>query len=474
MCSRNQAIRLPRAGFWLVLFIAVLMKGCGDDDSANHDTLLDGSSPADAGDAFVPMGRSDPFPPSAPLLSVADLLPAPAAIYYCATDGDNDMGDGSELNPWRDLIGASTGGSGDPVGPGSIIYFRGGTYGGYPYTNFSYSENRLTIDGEDGNPIIITNHPQESVLLDYMEHWALTLDGENQVLMGSMVGDEHGIHIHGGMTVRGNDCKVIGVEFSGGSSNGGDTNPAMISVPLNDGCSNLLVSHCHFHDAHHVDIDRMVSIRLFTTTNIVVEHNLFENNVDVYQGGGVYFKDSTTNATVRYNRFYRSAGGVSFVVQGGPHDGIDVHHNLFVEVDNPIFFINELGTEILVHENVAILIPPGRGFLYYLNGDNADFQAHGEYYDNVIDGPGFEQGYIVPSDLRNLPDVFDWNLWYRTSDQTSPFGADLPPGYFEHAVVSDGAVQCDLQSLRCTVDHDYAGIGAGRYGGSIGGFNWSN
>ncbi len=160
---------------------------------------------------------SDPFPKSTAPPSVADFLPSPAHTYYCSPTGSNSTGNGSIGNPWLDLIGAN-----GRVVAGDLIYFRGGQYPTYSYVNFSRSQNILSVNGNVTSPIVITNYPGEIVVYNSTNTtWCMTLDGDHQKLIGTKVGDSYGIQITGGISIRADYCRVSGVEFKEGTTNGG-------------------------------------------------------------------------------------------------------------------------------------------------------------------------------------------------------------------------------------------------------------
>ena len=422
------------------------------------------------------LAASDPYPYMPGFPTVNDILPSPAHVYHCSVAGSNTSGNGSADNPWYDLIGANSGGSGTPVVPGGLVYFHGGTYQGYPYTNFSYSQNRLLIDGTAGAPIVITNFPGEIARWDYTYHWALTLGGDHQVLLGTKANDTYGIKINGGISITGNYDRVSGVEFTSGSSNGGDSNPAMLSVPLNDGCAGLVISHNLFHDSkNQLPDNRMACIRFFNNENSVIEYNFFKDNLELSDCSAVYFKDRTKNATVRNNVFENTIKGVQYFTQnavGGNHDGLNVSGNLFYNVSFPILFRNEYGPGITIHENIALNIPVDGAFFYYLNADPVYAGAdHGQVYDNVIGGKAFQMGYHANSSIDdNLPDIFDYNLWFSASDRNSPWGDQ---GYYQHDIITVNNFIYDSSAMAATVSDDYQGINAGRYNDTIGGLTWT-
>ena len=423
--------------------------------------------------AATAFGTSDIYPKVGTPPTVASFLPSPAHTYYCATTGSNTTGDGSIGNPWVDLIGAAA-----TVGPGDLIYFRGGTYPAYAYSNFSRSQNMLSVDGTLPAPIVITNYPGEIVKWDSVDTiWSLTLDGDYQKLIGTKVGAQYGIQITGGISIRANNVQVSGVDFIGGTSNGGDLNPAMLSVPLNDGCDNLVISHCSFRDsAHQSTADRMACIRLFRNTNSIIEYNVFKNNLELDDCASVYYKDNTQDSIVRWNTFVDSVKGVQYFTQdfvGGGHDGLDVYGNLFYNVEYPFLFRNEFGANVRIHDNVALQIPATGAFFYYLNAEPDGVGTdHGQYWNNVIEGTGFEQGWHANSaNAANLPDVFDYNLWKSALDRNAPWGDQ---GYHAHAVTNATlGITYNTTTLTATASDTYPGRSVGLVSSNIGGFSWN-
>lgn len=418
--------------------------------------------------------ESDLFPASISPPSPIDFSPNPSHIYYCSPSGSNSSGDGSFDNPWVDMIGASS-----HVGPGDIIYLRGGTYPAYPYVNFSRSQNIISVSGTSNQPIVITNYPGEIAKWNSADTiWSLTLDGDFQKLIGTKVGSQYGIQITGGISVRANDIQVSGVEFIGGTNNGGDLNPAMLSVPLNEGCDNLIISHCFFHDSkHQSSASRMACIRFFRNTNSIIEYNVFLNNWELKDCACVYYKDNTRNSTVRYNKFINSEKGVQYFTQdfvGGGHNGLSVYNNLFYNVRYSLLYRNEYGPNIKVYNNTSLAIPGNGSFFYYLNANPVSAgNDHGDYWNNVIQGTAFVRGWHSnSSNASNMPDSFDYNLWFSSADRNTPWG-DL--GYHQHAVTaaSSSEISFNAENYTAVASDNYSGRGKGRDGDDIGGFSFS-
>ena len=238
---------------------------------------------------------SDVFPAFTDPPTIAD-FPTTLSTHYCHPTGSNTTGDGTIDNPWLDLIGASDGGAGSPVAAGALIYFRGGSYPGYVSSNFSYSDNRLTIAGTETNPIIMTNFPGEIAEWIYTAHWTYSLEEAHQKLIGIKVGSEYGIQITGGVTINFDDCRVSGVEIVSGSYNGGDGNPSMLAIMVQNGTDSLHISHCFFHDSKHpAEVSKMAVVRFFIHTNTLIEYNLFQDNNEMTDAACIYSKDHGDN-----------------------------------------------------------------------------------------------------------------------------------------------------------------------------------
>lgn len=418
---------------------------------------------------------SDVFPQSTPSPTVADFLPSPNHTYYCSPNGNNTTGDGSIENPWVDLIGAQ-----DHVAAGDLIYFRGGTYPSYSRANHSYSQNRLVTNGSVDFPIVITNYPGEIAQWNSTDTiWSITLQENYQKLIGTKVGDEYGIKINGGASVNGDYCQVSGVEFSSGTANGDINvadNPAMLSVPLNDGVLDLKISHNMFRDAVFATTPhRMCCIKLFQTTNLIIEYNTFQNNTEIYDGA-ISYKGDTLNSTIRYNKFHNCRAAIQYVAQtdDGGIDGISISNNLFHNMTQAtLWFSNESGGNIRIFNNVSLGSP---AFYYYLNYDAVEWNPsdHGQIYDNVIDHLAWTAGWDVPSaaETQNLPEYFNYNLWDSIADHnTLPAWGDQ--GWYENAVVSTNlGISYDSNTITAVADDNYPGLSAGRYGGNIGGFEF--
>lgn len=427
---------------------------------------------------------SDIFPPSADRPVIADFLPSPNNTYYCATTGNNSTGDGSIGNPWLDLRGATTGGAGTAIAAGDLLYLRGGTYPDTEASDSEYSRslNSLEIDGTSGNPIVVTNYPGEIAEWDDQDTWSLTLRGDYLYLVGTMVGSSYGIVIDGGMTVHEGDYfRVHNVEFKSGTANGGDKNPAMLADPL-DGTSQVgvVISHNYFHDDIHHSLysgDWGQAIMVFSMTNFIVEYNTFYNMQYLYSAT-VTVKSDIVNGIIRYNKFISCEDGISYGTQGNDTNGLLIYENLFNNSGGQngiIVFRSDLtnnSNPIAVYNNVSI--SQQGPFLYYLNVDNQTWTEHGDYYNNIIDGVAVEEGWHGnSSDLDNLPDLFDYNLWDSSSDRTEPSGWTWPSGYFDNAVTNaDLGLTYNATTQTVTADDDYPGLGVGISSTNIGGFTF--
>ncbi len=420
--------------------------------------------------ATLSFAASDTFPPSATRPIVSDFLPTPNNIYYCSPSGSNTTGDGSINNPWVDFIGANSN-----VGPGDVIYLRGGTYPAYPLVNFSRSQNNLTADGTSVLPIVITNYPGEIARWNSTDTtWSLTLGGDYQKLIGTMVGGSYGIQITGGASIHeGNYIQVSNIEFIGGTSNGGDLNPAMLADPLAGFTqTGTIISHNYFHDsAWAISQHRMAALKFFHNRNTIIEYNLFENNDQLYRGC-IEFKDDLFDAIVRYNKFINSKAAVSWGVQGDQTEGLDIYNNLSYGTDYFINFQNDHGNddEINVYNNIALDLV---AFIYYLNNDNQTWSEPWNIYNNIIDGSAIEPGWSTNSnDMRNMPDYYNYNLWFSSSDRTAPSGWSWPSNFFTNDVISNDIVTYNSSTYTVTVPDTYSAMTAGRYNDTIGGLTW--
>lgn len=96
-----------------------LLVGCGSGTNPDGGVASDGST-RDAG----PPGDAGPPPPPLPPSGCNPDVPT-ADVYYVATDGNDDTGDGSMASPWATITQGL-----DNVPDGSTILVRPGTYTG--------------------------------------------------------------------------------------------------------------------------------------------------------------------------------------------------------------------------------------------------------------------------------------------------------------------------------------------------------
>ena len=481
------------------------------------------------GDTEEPcQGVSDLFPRLEEPPTVQEFLPNPTNEYYCAPWGNNTNGDGSFDNPWYDLRGGQ-----GTVESGDLVYFRGGEYANIPYCeHYVYSDNRIITDATQENPIVFSNYPGEQVIFSAPDYegsttydfgdlvtsvqdsgrlytciydgttqapddpvygvdgssprwartrWLMTLDGDNQKLIGTKIGSEYGFVFYGGVDVDGDYSQVSGVEILKGAANS-DGNPAMLSIASMNNPQGVIFSHNYLHDSLNPTDSganaRMVAIKHFPSQDSVIEYNLFENNNDVYQDAIINVKGSPTNLVIRHNKFINNAGGINYVVQDDHHDGLDVYGNLFYNNDQSFYFTNEWGPNFRFYDNVALNIPNDGSFFEYLShepvGDGTD---RGEYYNNIIDGPGFEAGWSPNSqDLSYMPNVFNYNMWSYFADQNGVdvWGSSFNDlGYDQNSIIAAGEVTYDPITMTATVACNYSGRSTGRYGDNIGGFTFT-
>ena len=422
---------------------------------------------------------SNAFPAFAARPTLDDFT-ATTDTFYCDPGGDNSTGTGLIGAPWQDLAGATTGGAGSPVAPGDLIYFRHGTGADTLYPlgagrNFAESDNNLTIDGTKANPIMISNYPGEIARWENAEdHWSMTLGGKYQKLIGTMVGAEYGIQIIGGMTFLEDNIQVSNVEISVGTYNGGDGNPSMLAQMVQIGIDTTIISHNYFHDsAHPPEVAKMSVIRMFISHVVTIQYNLFENNLNLTDGGVVYFKDHVGSADVSYNKFIGNKEGVLYYAQNNDDhrpDSILVHDNLYFDVDTPVGFRGPEGASSLyVYRNVCITTDGFFRYNFSGSGSNGDT---GKFSDNFINGNAFEKGFLATADsLGFFPHFWEYNMYEAAGNQNDPFTLGLPAGVYDNSTVGPtGEVVYNPVTMTVRAPNDYAGKTAGEGGGIIGGF----
>lgn len=417
------------------------------------------------------LSLSDTFPPSRSLSTPDDYITTPSDTFYCSPTGNNSTGNGSISTPWLDLRGASG------ISAGDIIMFRGGTYPTAPESWSDGSENQINVDGTSSNYIVFTTYENE---IAYWEHDSVsfTFGGDYQVMLGKAVGDSLSFQFDGGASFDNNNdyCGFEGVYFKHGAEYG--SNPAMITYPHNTyTMQGAFIRSCHFDSSRWNDAGgqghRMVCIRLFTTQNIVIENNLFTDNSELYQGGCVYFKDATTNATVRNNTFWNCAGGISYCVQGNAFNGMSAYHNLSYNSTYFIYFISDLSnsTQLYVYENTCYNL--NTAFLYYLNADNQSWTYHGIFRDNYIDGDMWELGWANPNDDQNIPDSVYSNIHGSAADTADVSEWTEPSHYYDDSdVEANTIITVNTSNRNIQFGDGYSGIGTGIGGANIGGATW--
>lgn len=428
---------------------------------------------------------SDPFPAFEDRPVVADFLPSPGDTWHCDPNGSNSTGEGTSGNPWRNLLGGQ-----GTVGPGDLVYLHGGAYPYESGANWAYSPNQITTDGTEANPIVITNYPGEiatfttSALTSPLETWSMTLDGNYQKLIGTMVGSSYGIQFTGGITIRGSYCQVSNVEFIRGANNGGDLNPSMITVcpVVGDTPYYTVLTNNMFRDGVNLPTNgsspRGAGIRMFWNYYTEVAYNIFQNNTETSIGGALYCKDRTVGGNFHHNKFYNNDRDFTYVGQAGSepwnsHSDFNFHHNLLVDSTTNMYYYKAAGANIDIYQNTFL---NSTRVFYYYNSDDYDWGSgnHGDIYDNVFDGPMARGDNTYSTDPQNLPDLWDYNLYYYASDQNCESLWNCNDAYYDNSVISLNSVTYDSGTMTATVADNFAGIGQGRFGGDIGGFSWGS
>ncbi len=159
---------------------------------------------------------------------------------------------------------------------------------------------------------------------------------------------------------------------------------------------------------------------------------------------------------------------------------LDIHHNLFYDVDYSIYYRNKYAEGYRIYSNVSLAIPTGGAFYYYRQAESEiddNGSDHGIHYNNVIDGQGYVPGDIVGCyDPVNLPDTVYYNLWSDAADRTldDHWDDDGPLGWFTNETTNATlGITYDAGSMTVTAADDYPGRGTGSGGANIGGFAWS-
>lgn len=438
---------------------------------------------------------SELFPPHENAPSLASYVSGGvfAHTYYISPAGNDATGDGSIGNPWLSFNGATSGGSGTPVGPGDLIYARGGNYPTHVQTAWKESYYALKRSGISDNYIVITKYPDETPIFGGG-------DGEPS------------FSIHGNYVVIDNLTFAGGAVISNSLNSGGSfyfqnadygvaQNNTFLGecgdpwgdqitgacIGLNDNVDHINIRNNYFApstDSHAIKSYTSVSI----VNNVTIKNNRFYNN-DV--GYGVINIKSAMNAwEIAANRFENCRRSIVFgtTYNQGTHTNINIHHNAFDNVYVSIF--DRLGTstgEILnvsFHDNIVLNAKSDARNILTLRCDdsacmNSGTQAMGEFYNNAFYDILDAINPQTTSNFINYPSYWNYNAYSSAAIRdTAENQNSLPASSWQDSVVitpGHNITYAGISGDRLYSISDTSPFkNAGRYGDNIGGFVFSN
>lgn len=231
--------------------------------------------------------------------------------------------------------------------PGDIVYFRGGDGGNYNLTmNTNYMVPALnpTNNGVAASPITFTAYPGETPHLynsndhgqpgwdfptigGYGKSWIIW-DGFK--LSASNASGRASFYNSSDCILR--NTEVIGAHIPAVAWGEGNYDGVRIN-----GSTRITIQNCYIHDVYDTGSDHGNGIKLYSGTDIVVEHCTFSNN-----NSAICDKDSGINNIYRYNFIQ----GTGFVI-GNYAGGIPANIHLY----NNIILVNDSAMDAIITEN---------------------------------------------------------------------------------------------------------------------------
>ncbi len=348
-------------------------------------------------------------------------------IYYVATDGSDDSGDGSDSSPWETITHAI-----DSVPDGSVIRVRAGLYSG-----------RVRLRGSFEDGVAICSDPpyqarlrhDETVVTVYTSSsrgcHGITLDGFDIAHSGSGAGALV-VHVDGDGTGAVYDITVRNNVLHDSYNND--------ILKVNHGIHDVLVLGNLFYNQtgadEHIDIN--------SAQSITVRGNLFMND---FSGSGrtngndtssyIVIKDSNQDGDiytgsqyidVQQNIFLNWEGSESngFLLLG--EDGHPIYEARDIVVENNLMIGNSSnamrspfgvkgGRDIVFRNNTVVGDMPSRAFAMRLNTEGSNPENDNiQFYNNIWSDPAGTMGALDATDQNDFSDTHD--------DQTLSFTID--------------------------------------------------
>ena len=120
----------------------------GDEDGAPKLVIEYSGGDSSSGNRSAPVS-------SGPKVDKGD------ADWYVSPSGSDSNSGRSKGEPFETLLKVS-----EVVGPGDVVFLRGGTYDDFGQVYFGYDRKPFTRDGKKGAPITIMSYPGERAVLD--------------------------------------------------------------------------------------------------------------------------------------------------------------------------------------------------------------------------------------------------------------------------------------------------------------------
>jgi hypothetical protein len=291
------------------------------------------------------------------------------SVYYVSPNG-NDGAAGTLAAPWKTVNGAAS-----KVGPGDVVYLRGGTYPG---------PTQISASGAAGSPIVFAAYPGESPLLSQpsissSEVDAVRLLGAYVSLVGLRVSDDNNPGQAIWIGYNAHDMLILECEVSGAHGQG---------ILISGNNNTVLRSRIHDNGAH-TPYDHGMYIE--GGNNLVRENEVYNNwtfGIQLYNGNGGSF----TGNVIEYNYVYHNgygalAGNASApsagIVIANAHPSTTVRYNRFCDnAQYGIYLIDgQDGTQIT--GNVSCYNHQGGLYLRY-PGSGTVTQGNVSYNDSTF------------------------------------------------------------------------------------------